>query len=493
MEIKPKNWILLLGLAATLLLTNPRFELIDDEAYQVGSAAQPIAIVASAFASKTAQFHPPLPDILLHYWIVLTNCSLALLRLPSILFFTLGIWIASLAAGKVAGPAACRATIVVGILWPYGFHFGRFAVWLPFCFFLVSSVTYAYLAWIERSTPMRFLRLLICALALVYTNFMGWLFLAILAADLLFRRERSRTYWLISAVFILVALYIPVWPQFIQLVRAHPATISARTFLTFFYSLYVLIASESIAPWVLPLSIPLALSILACGIIILFKSSTFARTLCASALLLSLSLALSGEMNQKRVMPLAAWFLISAGIALAKAPPPWRRFLSSGLIIIGAISWFGILSPRFYSTPRSREPWQQIAHIAADAVLSHQIVIGSHPAFLLYLTRDLMFAEGFNTFRGNYGEQLQRQDVYNVAAWIDAGHPTSPHMLFVGTMYGTDFQNTINASAWLDRRCSRESTESLVNNPEYKLKGRLFGSSQAWPWRIEVHRYNCQT
>lgn len=135
----------LLALAAILLLTNPWFGLIDDEAYQVGSAAQPVAIVATQFKTEAPQLHPPLPDILLHTWLALTGNSLLLLRVPSILFFTLGIWVSSRAADKAAGPAAARATIVLSVLWPYGFHFGRYAVWLPFCFFLLACVTYAYL------------------------------------------------------------------------------------------------------------------------------------------------------------------------------------------------------------------------------------------------------------------------------------------------------------------------------------------------------------
>jgi hypothetical protein len=55
--------------------------------------------------------------------------------------------------------------------------------------------------------------------------------------------------------------------------------------------------------------------------------------------------------------------------------------------------------------------------VAAASVLSHEIVIGSHPAFLFYLTRDLMTAEGIpaSHFRGNYAEQLQHPGVYHVA------------------------------------------------------------------------------
>jgi len=89
----------------------------------------------------------------------------------------------------------------------------------------------------------------------------------------------------------------------------------------------------------------------------------------------------------------------------------------------------------------------------------------------------MMTAEGISAsrFRGKYDQQLQYPGVYHVASWIAAGHPISPHMLFVGAMYGTDFQTTAEASTWLDQHCLRESTESFVKNPGYELKGRLFG------------------
>ena len=486
----------LLALAAILLLTNPWFGLIDDEAYQVGSAAQPVAIVATQFKTEAPQLHPPLPDILLHIWLALTGNSLLLLRVPSILFFTLGIWVSSRAADKAAGPSAARATIVLSVLWPYGFHFGRYAVWLPFCFFLLACVTYTYLCWLQQPTSKRLAWFVISALALLYTNFVGGAFLAVLGVDLMFRREfHWRAQWLrlASVVALLVVACAPLWPQFFRLLKIHPPAISASALLTPLYSLYVLVASESIAPWVLPLSITLALSMICCGLMILLKAPRFARVLFASTLLLVFALALSGEINQKRVMPLGAWLLISAGIALATTPPQFRRFLIVGLTVIGAISWFGIATRRFYPTSRSLEPWQQIAQVAASSVLSNQIVIGSHPVFLFYLTRDLMTAGGIspNHFRGNYAEQLQYPRVYNTAGWINAGHPTSAHMLFVDTMYGTDFRNTTAVSAWLDQHCRRENTDKLVTNPEYELKGRLFGPGEASPWRIEVRRYAC--
>jgi len=487
--------LLLSGLAAVILLTNTWFSVIDDEAYQVGSAAQPLSIVLNQFQTSNAQLHPPLPDIILHLWLQLTRNSLVLLRVPSTLVFVLGIWVSSLVAKEIAGEGAGRVTVMLGVLWPYGFHFGRYAVWLSFCFFLLSCLLYAYIRWIEEPSLSRFCSFLVVAMTLLYTNYMGWAFLFVLGLDFLFRPERhSRKYWQQAVILgsVLALCYLPVWPELFQLLRYRHA-LSAKSFLMFLYSFYVLFASESIAPWIAALSIPLCLSIVACSAIILFRGPRFARMLYGCTLLLGAALALSGEMNQKRVMPLGAWMLTAAGISIATELPRWRRLLVAGFAVVAVVSWFGIVSQRFYSTPRVFEPWEQIAQAATDRLLAGDTLIASHPAFLFYLTRDVMRNEGspIRDFKGNYGEQVERAGVYNVRQWVWSDHPRSPHLLFIATLYGTDFEPTMEASAWLDQHCLRGKIERFVPNPNFDMKARLFGPSQGSPWRIEVREYSC--
>jgi len=487
--------LLLSGLAAAILLTNTWFSVMDDEAYQVGSAAQPIGVVVKQFKTSDAQLHPPLPDTLLHLWLQLTRNSLVLMRVPSTLFFVLGIWVSSLAATEIAGEAAGRATVILGVLWPYGFHFGRYAVWLSFCFFLLAYLLYAYVRWIEEPRLSRFCALFVAAIALLYTNYMGWAFLFVLGLDFLFRSElKSREYWQQAVILgiLLVICYLPVWPELLQQLRYHHA-LSPKSLLMFLYSFYVLFASESIAPWIAVLSVPLCVSIAVCSGIILFRAPRFGRVLYGGTLLLGVALAFSGEMNQKRVMPLGAWILTAAGIGFATESPRWRRLLAAGFAVIGIISWFGIVSQRFYSTPRVFEPWEKIAQTAAGPLIAGDTLIASHPAFLLYLTRDVMSREGldFRHFRGNFGEQVERPGVYNVREWLSANHPTSAQLLFIATLYGTDFEPTMEASAWLDEHCRLGNTERFVPNPNFELKKKFFGSSQGSPWRIEVREYSC--
>jgi hypothetical protein len=94
-------------------------------------------------------------------------------------------------------------------------------------------------------------------------------------------------------------------------------------------------------------------------------------------------------------------------------------------------------------------------------------------------------------FKGNYGEQVERAGVYNVRQWALSGRPTSPQLLFIATLYGTDFEPTMEASAWLDQHCVRGKTERFVPNPNSEMKARFFGPSQGSPWRIEVREYSC--
>ena len=487
--------LLLFGLVIAILLTNTSFSVMDDEAFQVGSAAQPIGTVIGQFKTSETQLHPPLPDVMLHAWLRLTRNSLGLLRIPSTVFLVVGIWLSSLAAKRLAGDLAGRATVMLGVLWPYGFHFGRYAIWLSFCFFLLAALLYAYLCWLEDPNPRRFCAFVALATALLYTNYMGWAFLFVLGVDFLCRTEiHSRRHRLQAPMFagVLCLCYLPVWPGLLNALRYHHA-FSAKSLLMFVYSYYVLFASEAIAPWIFVLSIPIIVSILACSLVILIRGPQFARVLYVSSVLLGLALALSGEINQRRVMPLAAWMLTASGICIATVSPRWRRLLTGAFAIIGIFSWFGIMSQGFYATPRVFEPWEQIADASTSHLLAGDTIIASHPAFLFYLTRDVMRREGasLQEFRGNYGEQIERSGIYNVRDWISSSHPTSLHALFVATLYGTDFEPTIEASEWLDHHCVREKTEKFEPNPDFHLKAKFFGPSQGSPWRIEVRKYRC--
>jgi len=81
--------LLLLGVG--LVITNNSATFIDDEATILGVAANPLRTTLALFFSGAGKHeHPPLFDILLHFWLRWTEGNFDYLRIPSILFFYRG-------------------------------------------------------------------------------------------------------------------------------------------------------------------------------------------------------------------------------------------------------------------------------------------------------------------------------------------------------------------------------------------------------------------
>ena len=138
-------WVVaLLSLGLALFLTNPSFTIIDDEVQAFVPARQAAGQLIHAYWMGEGPHHrPPLFDLIHDGWLHLTGGDLRFLRLPSILFYLPGIWLLALAAGRLAGPSGMRNLLLISLLWPYGFHFGRLAVGYSWYFFLVALVTHA--------------------------------------------------------------------------------------------------------------------------------------------------------------------------------------------------------------------------------------------------------------------------------------------------------------------------------------------------------------
>jgi hypothetical protein len=141
-------------LGAGILYTNRWFSFIDDETLMLDGSAQPVRAIFDAFRSGIGMNeHPPLYDLLLHFWLRLTGGSFFWLRVPATIFLLGGLWILSCAARRIGGDRSATALLWLGALWPYGFHFGRLAGWYSFAFLLISTLTYAYLRYCSSPSP----------------------------------------------------------------------------------------------------------------------------------------------------------------------------------------------------------------------------------------------------------------------------------------------------------------------------------------------------
>ena len=101
--------LMLLGIA--FIGSNASYTIVDDEAMSLGAAAQSVRAMLGMIRSGVSQHgHPPLYDILFHFYLRATGGRFESLRVPSIVFFLVGLFLLARAAGQ--GGFRCMVPIV---------------------------------------------------------------------------------------------------------------------------------------------------------------------------------------------------------------------------------------------------------------------------------------------------------------------------------------------------------------------------------------------
>jgi hypothetical protein len=492
--------LLLLGIA--LVGTNSSFTIVDDEASILGSAARPVrAMLALLWSGAGGIDHPPLYEILLHFWLRLTGGTFESLRVPSILFYLAGLFLVARAAGRLGGPESARAVAWLGALWPFGFHYGRLASWYAFSFFLVAGLTLAYLRYLEEQSFARWALFSLVAVALLWTNYFGWAILGCLAIDQLLRfRAAERT--ASPAILIRTAALLSV--AFLPLFRAfrngfgtgfdfHHRALAILANAAF--GVYSLFVSESVGPWYWFLSIPAGMAVLACvGLVVASVPRNARRFLLYGALLIAIT-AVSGILLPRPLLLVSPWILLPVGIAVGTEKSFQTRIvLPVALLMIGGIGWFGIYSRHYYSAPRFLEPWPQVAEDATGKIRRGATVIANNPTFFFYLTY-ILHAPGGSTpwkFVGLLPDQDRHPQVKSAEEWLAAGHPVGPSMVWIHSMGDPRTEGPMDEAAQeLGRACGTQTSRLLMRDPGYEWKQRLFPERKGLQWRVEVREYDC--
>ena len=502
-EVLTRISILLpLALGAALIASDRWFALVDDEYEIINRAVQPVGHTIDLFLRGVGMHeHPPLYDLLLHGWLFLTAGEPNLLRLPSVLFYVLGAWIVAKAAGNLGGIQTQSWVLLLVVLWPYGFHFGRLTAWYSWSFLLISLLTWSYFRWVEQPFLTRWIPVVLCSLLLVYSNYFGWALLACLAFDFAIRDWRKCVrLWpqLFGALVFLLVCYVPVVAAFFRELHTGVQTANSLTHntITGIYNLYCIFVSESVAPWVWSLGIPAGTAIAICLLLTLRYSPPPARRLLLYFGGLFAVMTFLGIVNAKRLILLGPWLILPVGLTLGSARNKLlRRALVLSLALIAGIGWYGIFDRTLYAAPRWLEPWNEVAEQAAQTIRDGGAVIGNNSSFFFYLTY-LLPAEngsGGKSFSGFLPASVQRAQVYNPQQWIEAGYPLRPAILFVkGLHYNVSSVPTDESEAWLDGHCRLQSDQRLLHDPGAKLKQRFAPALGQVEWRIEIRTYDCR-
>ena len=494
-------WIVvaLLLLGAILMASNPWFTPVDDEIAIVDVAARPAFATIKLFVSGGGQHeHPPLSDLILHGWLWLTNGNIHWLRLPSVAFYLLGAWFLVGAARRMGGERAGKYTLILLLLWPYGFHLGRLAGWYSFTFLLVSLLTVVYLRYTEHPSPGSWMPVALLALALIYTNYFGWAVLGLLGIDLLLRFGRERRTWLLllaTGIFLIVAS-LPIMRAFIT--ELHTGAVTGRAtspVATGIYNLYCLFVSESVAPWFWVPGIAVGLAI-ACVLLLVFvyAKPEARRFLLYFAALLAVMTILQ-IVTTRRLLMISPWLILAVGVTLGTmTTAAARRWLAGSLILVGAIGWYGIFSRKLYAAPHWIEPWDQVARQAAEVAGNGGVVIGNNPSFFFYLTYLTPSASPVTKgyFAGLLPLSVRAPDVYTPLQWQAAGEPTKQTMVvFDGLSFGVPGPSMDEIRASLSSRCKTIGEQDLVRDTGAKWKQEYQPATGQRLWRIRVVTYGC--
>ena len=495
---RASKFLLLAALGVMLFTTNRWITFFDDEVTIITAAASPIHRTLLLFqAGEGVHEHPPLYDLLFHFWLQLTDARFGALRLPGIFCYLLGLWLLSRAAYELGCSSSSWAVLWMGALWPYAYHYGRVAAWYPFCFLIVAGLTLAYLRLAAQPSVGRWGVVLVLAAALVYTNYFGWAMLGCLAFDFALRRHANRRpVWrpLLLSAGVLVLAYLPLWLSFFNEIRTgtgfHLSLIPTILWGGFqFYNVFV---SESVAPWFLVLGIPACVCIGVCILLTLKCAPPPARRFFIYGMLLIVVMTAIGIINARRLLPIGAWLLLPIGVILGSLPSSRSRaLLSAALCGILMIGWYGIIFRQHYSAPRFIEPWQQVAGEAADRARAGAMIIGNHPSFFFYLKYAL-----HNPGDPERWQMLQSSGfsypVFDAGEWMIARHPLVSEMYYVRGAPGPPQEGEAwEAEQWLDNHCRLIAARQMLPAPSSLIITRFIPEVDELPWRIRVRQYSC--
>ena len=382
--------------AAVMFNTNHIFTFLDDECMSVAFAGQPVFTTLQHFFAGTGlhEEHPPFSNILSHLWLIATRYSFFSLRIFANIFFIAAILLTALSAEKIGGTRAYWITLVLGFVWPFAFQYGRITGWYCVSTFLVSLVTWTYLSLLEDHSYRGWIAFGAAGVLLVWSNYFGFVLLFILFADfLIFHRDLAVTHVrpLLLVIALIAIAFFPLLRIALQDLAGATLPLASRMdwkneIAMAGYPLFAIFGSVAVAPWYLPLSLPVFVSVA-----VLFACIWFSRgrRWLIYFVLTMLILQISAQMDIKRVLFLTPWLFLAMALAACGNVSRYPRLASCSIAVIVVCGWLGIASGRHYATTNLLEPWGQVAQVVAQDARRGATIISENPTFFFYFDYQL--------------------------------------------------------------------------------------------------------
>jgi len=488
--------------AATMISTNTRFTILDDESTIVACAgSKPLTILQSFVSENGANEHPPLSEILLHFWLVATNYSFFMLRVFANLFFIAAILITGLCSWRISGKRAYWATLAIGFLWPFAFQYGRITGWYSFCMFLVAWLTWAYLRILDDRDRWSWVSFGIAALLMVWSNYFGVVLLLLFLADLaIFHRKLAgaRLRSLLVVATVVAFSFLPLLNIALFDLRNSTAPIASAVDLknalaAFSLPVFSIFGSVAVAPWYLPLSIPIVVGTILLLMAIWFSSG---RRWLIYFILAMVLLALSGHMSVKRVLFLLPWLFLAIGSSVTSRASRYSKLSAVAIAVVIIAGWIGIVSGKHYATANLYEPWGKVAAVVAHDARHGATIVSVNPPFFLYLDYQLGLESDTGAAETAYlGEDRYRSHGYAILqpdewqTWIGNLHGKVVLVNGAGYLGQVEKQNALNDALHL--RCKKLGEYRAVPDPAAQWKARFAKDTPILAYRTDVIWYDC--
>ena len=490
--------------ATVMICTNTRFTLLDDEANSIAIAGRPIVPAVQPFFTGVGfhELHPPAAEILLHFWLIATRYSFFMLRVFANIFYIACIIFTAKSAEKLGGRQACWITLLLSFLWPYAFQYGRITGWYCLSAFLLSLATWSYLRIIEDQGHWPWATFGIASALLVWSNYFGFAFLLLLLVDFVIFHQtlaRRRLRPLLMTMAFVAVSFLPLLPIAMHDVLLHTTPPAAsgnwkNALAVAGYPSFAIFGSAAIAPWFLPLSIPVFLSIL-----VLLASIWFSpgRRWLISVILSMVLLDLTGNLDIKRVPFMLPWLFLAVGLALSSDASRFPRLAMSAVVVIVVCGWIGILSGRHYATANLYEPWGKVAEVVALDARTGATIVSANPPFFLYLDYKLGLESDTQAADSTFLDPaLYRAHGYTVLQPDDwqtwAGEFRGKVVMVNGSGVKEQVEEQRALNDALRLRCTTLGEYHGAPDPAAEWKARFVKDAPILAYRTSVIWYDCR-
>ena len=489
---------------AVMFSTNHLFTILDDEATIVAVAGHPAwPTLTFVLAGGSQNEHPPFSDILLHFWLVATRYSFFFLRVFANIFFIAGVFLSALAGKNTSGEKAYWTVLVLGCLWPFAFQYGRITGWYAVCMFFISSLTWIYLRILEESGSWLWATFGLGGVLLVWTNYFGVVILLLFFMDYLVSHRQEAIKNLRSLMLVTGVITV----SFLPLLRAalldaqgsalHPSSEAGlkEMIATFAFSFFSIFGSVAIAPWYLPLSIPIFGGT---GLLILAIWFSPGRRWFIYFIVAMVVLGLSGHMSVKRLSFLLPWLLLAMALAAASAFARFPKLASVALACLVLVGWAGIVSGKHYAMTNLYEPWDRVAQVVAGDARRGEIVVSENHPFLFDLDYRLGLESETGSAQGPYlGRSIYGSHGYKVlepADWqLWAQVPHGKIVIVNGSAKVEDVQAENALNEHLRAHCRILGMYRAAPEPAAVWKERFVKSAPVLSYRVDVTWYDCSS